>query len=1063
MHLEFQQECCIASAINIELYRAAVTIHQDLEIAAGGEPSTPIHDALGWQYKRFGLQVRDNLEGAIFFNEDGTPWQVKLAQAKIDKVKTIKTFKQTLNLPESAIAHRFSQLICQHPHLVKRRKYETPIGNGSKPYLPPISANIRQRISQRYGLEVPLSGSFWQWLAQHPEVPILITEGAKKSLCLLSQGYVAIALYGVNGGYRSKDALGYPVKPYLIPELLPFVAGDRSVILAFDQDAAVKTRRRVAIALSRFGRLLEAQGAAVNIVQWDGTVGKGVDDFIVAAGAEAFKAAIDQALPLEHWKLWNALDSQLTHKADIQLNVPEMRALQPESIPDEGIVAIAAPKGSGKTNLIAALTADSERLLPAGHRIALMRNLCQRLGADYRGDLDKAQGQFISGAGYTLRVGTCVESLLAINPNQFAGCDLVLDEVVQVLRSLLTSSTCNRDGRRPALLARFHQLVQVARRVILADADLNNDVLDYIAELRGDRQKPYLIRNDYKTVSYSVHFIEAKDASVITARLLADIQSGKKVFIATDSKAGSKKLERLVAQIEGLGLHCLLLNSETSGGEIEQAFIQNPNAHLEDFDVVIATPSMATGVSIEVAYFDRVYGLFWGVSSTDADMSQALGRVRPPVERVVWCAEHGRNYSSLSRSTSHLFLKKVLRDKTHTSASLIRSSLREDITGAIAAYDWQSDPHLNLWARFEAERNRSMGNLRLALKVRLQWEGNHVKTIAAETDQVAKLLLKEARDAVKAMAAQQIANANNLTYLEYEALKNKENPTPEERLAAAKFAIADFYCLPVEAITAELVEADNNGRRRGELMQLESLLHPDTAIGADAGKLEKQANWQRGLTPWDMSHAELKRQLRQRLGLTDFLDKSREWTRYDLEEFAERAKAIALQIKLALHFTIKEEMSPVQVAHQLLAQLGIKTEFRWSRSMPGYEGQKLRVYRLNVDIYQQQLEVLQRRAERRDRIAQSQVLPPGSSPEVIKTKNRDDPTQIAHNTSNAKAQAQADAIVKDSLSTEAIQERSTYFIALAFSRTRSKDRLFIFRILLHPIKRFIHQDRITRF
>ncbi|NEQ31897.1 MAG: DUF3854 domain-containing protein [Leptolyngbya sp. SIO4C5] len=992
MHVEFQQECCIGSAVDIELYQAAVNIHQDLEIAAGGEPSTPIHDALGWQYKRFSLQARDNLAGAIFFNEDGTPWQVKLAQAKIDKRKTTKALKHALNLTEGAIAHRFNQLIQQHPHLLRRRKYETPIGNGSKPYLPPIPTQIRQRISQHHGIEVPLSGSFWQWLARHPEVPILITEGAKKSLCLLSQGYVAIALYGVNGGYRSKDALGHPVQPYLIPELLPFVAGDRLVTLAFDQDAAAQTRRRVAIALSRFGRLLEAQGAAVNIVQWDGAVGKGADDFIVAAGAEAFGSQLEQSLPLEQWKLWNALDSQLTHKADVRLNVPEMRALKPESVPAEGIVAIAAPKGSGKTNLIASLTADSEKLLPAGHRIALMRNLCQRLGADYRGDLDKAEGKFISGAGYTLRVGTCVESLLAINPDQFTGCDLVLDEVVQVLRSLLTSSTCNRDGRRPALLARFHHLVQVARRVILADADLNNDVLDYITELRGDRQKPFLIRNDYKTVSYSVRFIEAKDASVITARLLADIQSGKKVFVATDSKAGSKKLERLVAQIKGLGLCCLLLNSETSGGEIEQAFIQNPNAHLKDFDVVIATPSMATGVSIEVDYFDAVYGLFWGVSSTDADMSQALGRVRPPIERVVWCAEHGRNYSRLSRSTSHLFLKKVLRDKTHTSASLIRSSLREDVTGAIAAYDWQSDPHLNLWARFEAERNRSMGNLRLALKVRLQWEGNRVEAIAAETDQAAKLLLKEARDAIKTMEAQQIAKADNLTYLEYEALKNKENPSPEERLAAAKFAIADFYCLPVEAVTAELVEADNDGRRRGELLQLETLLHPDTAIGADAGKLEKQVNWQQGLTPWDMSDAELKRQIRQRLGLIDFLDETREWTRYDLEAFVQRARAIALQIKLALHFTIKEEMSPVQVAHQLLAQLGIKTEFRWSRSMPGYEGQKLRVYRLNAYIYQQQLEILQRRAERRERITQAQTETDGSPSTDTNTNFMGDPT-----------------------------------------------------------------------
>ncbi|MFE4108384.1 plasmid replication protein, CyRepA1 family [Almyronema epifaneia] len=994
MHFEFQQECCVGSAIDSGLYRAAVSLHSDLEIAPGGEPYTPIHNALGWHYSRFGQQTQPRLEGALFLNEDGSCWQAKLLAPKVDKRKTIKALKQELQLTDWAIASQFQQLIQQHPYLVKRRKYETPIGNGSKPYLPTIPAHIRELINQRYGVEVPLCSSFWQWLAQHPEIEIVITEGAKKALSLLSQGYIAIALYGVNGGYRSTDSLGNPIERSLIPELLPFLVENRPVILAFDQDAEVKTRRKVVLALSRFGRLLQEQGATVRIAQWDGTVGKGVDDLIVTAGAEAFEIAVNQALLLDEWKLWHALDNQLTHRAAIRLNVPDLSALDVESIPIEGVIAIAASKGSGKTKLIAQTVAGVERCLAGGHRIALMRNLCQRLNLDYRGDLDKVKGQFISAAGYTLRVGTCVESLLTINPEQFAGCDLVLDEVVQVLRSLLTSSTCNKDGRRPALLARFHQLIQVAKRVILADADLNDAAINYIAELRGDRQKPYLIRNDYKSTGYPVRFIEAKDASVITAELLKDIRAGQRLFIATDSKAGSKKLERLVSQIEDLGLHCLVLNSETSGGEVEQAFIQQPNENLEGIDVVIATPSMATGVSLETEHFDKVYGLFWGVSSTDADISQALSRVRSPLPRVVWCAEQGRNYSRLSQNTSHFFLKKVLKDKTDTSTSLIRSSLREDITGAIAAYDWQSDPHLNLWARFEAERNRSMLHLRLALKVRLQWEGNQVQTVAAETNQAAKLLLKEAKEAIKAMEADAIASANNLTYLEYEALKTKETPTPEERLAAVKFAIADFYCLPIEAVTAELVIADNNGRRRGELLQLESLLYPDTAVGADAGKLEKQSQWQQGLTPWDMSHAELKRKLRAVLGLAQFLKPSHEWTHYDLKAFADQARALATQIKLVLNFTIQPQMSPIQIAHQLLSQLGIKTEFCWSRSVAGYEGEKLRVYRLNAAYCQEQLAVLQRRAERRHRLGSNQSGSVGSPPVVLIKDLQGDPVEL---------------------------------------------------------------------
>ena len=34
---------------------------------------------------------------------------------------------------------------------------------------------------------------FWSWVAKHPEIPIILTEGEKKTACLLSLGFVAIA------------------------------------------------------------------------------------------------------------------------------------------------------------------------------------------------------------------------------------------------------------------------------------------------------------------------------------------------------------------------------------------------------------------------------------------------------------------------------------------------------------------------------------------------------------------------------------------------------------------------------------------------------------------------------------------------------------------------------------------------------------------------------------------------------------------------------------------------------------------------------------------------------
>ena len=961
-----EQEFITGSAISPALFAAATEIHTDLEIDTAGDPITPIHDALNWTYTRFSHQAKDPLEAILLLNEDVTPWQAKLSRFRIDRTKTRKRFKQALGFSVKAVDDHFKDLTEQLPELVEHQKYETPKGNGSKPYLPPVPADIRQQIASHYGAEIPLNGSFWDWLAAHPEIPFTLTEGGKKGLSLLSQGTIGIALYGVNGGYRSKDRLGNPIDPQLIPELERFCQSGRKITLAFDQDADPKTRRRVANALSRFGGLLAARGCVVYITLWDSSLGKGVDDLIVNQGAEAWERADLKALSLEEWRLWRALDNRLTIPPSISLKTNDLQTLQPESIPDAGVIAIASAKGTGKTKLIGSLiqavNTEQDPVLLAGHRIALMRNLCSRMGVDYRGDLDKVNGEFITAGGYTLRVGFVVDSLLAINPEKFRGCDLVIDEVVQVLRHLLTSSTCNKDGKRPALLARLHQLIQVARRVIIADADLNNAAIHYIQELRADGGRVFLIRNDFQPEGYPVRFIEAPDASAITAELLLDLEAGEQVLVATDSKAGSKSLERLVRQIESFGHGGLVINSETSGGEREQAFMKTPDAFLAEHPeirAVIVTPSMATGVSIEADYFTQVYGLFWGVSSTDADMAQALIRVRQPIPRVVWCARVGRNFSKVSRKTNQLKLRQALKDKTAYTVSLIRASLREDIVHDLERYDWRQDPHLRLWSEIEVERNRAMHSLRSALKVRLMHEGHQVEVVSLDGNDRARALIKAAKEEVKAAYAKAVSQAENLDPLRYKSLKDKEALSPAEQLEIAKYEIAEFYHFPVAEVNEALVLADRQGRTRGEVLNLEAQLKPETTASRDAKALEKQAKWNQGYCPWDIQHTELRRRTRSFIGLDAFLDPDQEWTKYDYEAFGAQAREAKLQVKVALNFTITDDMSNVQIAHQLLSQMGVKMIHRTSRSVPGHEGEKLRVYRIDPECWQNLYDLIQ--------------------------------------------------------------------------------------------------------
>jgi hypothetical protein len=68
---------------------------------------------------------------------------------------------------------------------------------------------------------------FWAWVIANPQVAVILTEGVKKAAALLSQGFAAIGLPGIWGGYRKKSG-----NPCLLPQLAVFASSaDRFTLL----------------------------------------------------------------------------------------------------------------------------------------------------------------------------------------------------------------------------------------------------------------------------------------------------------------------------------------------------------------------------------------------------------------------------------------------------------------------------------------------------------------------------------------------------------------------------------------------------------------------------------------------------------------------------------------------------------------------------------------------------------------------------------------------------------------------------------------------------------------
>ncbi|MGK7949232.1 MAG: plasmid replication protein, CyRepA1 family [Xenococcaceae cyanobacterium] len=494
-----------------------------------------------------------------------------------DKGKIIK-YEAPPKHPTGIIALKVSQQLCQA--IAKLNKI--------KLFLSPLTLRLQDRNN-------PIS--FWSWVVNNPEVPLIITEGAKKAAALLSLGYAAIALPGIFNGYRQpKDKLGRKTGlAKLIPQLQVFATPGRTIYFAFDKDTKTSTIANVNSAIAKTGKLFVKAGANVKVIRWQETA-KGVDDLIVQNGAEAFHQAYSQALSLETWLVKTQV--QLTYKANIQVNRRYLGSLvkaegrgvqafeetskdspsrrqeaegqsqgleghkrevkdkndkltylhptpQTLEIPNSAkLIALKSPKGTGKTHLIEQIveqaTQEGKWVLLLTHRIQLGEALCQRVGLPYLTEIKTVE------YGTVLGYGLCIDSLhpnsgARFNADNWQDGVIIIDEAEQVIWHMLNSATCASE--RVEILAQFKTLIQNNLsgngKVYLADADLSDVALDYIRSLAGFHVEPFIIVNDWQPPikqRWTVYNYDEKNPASLVRDLVSHIEAGGKPFISCSAQ-----------------------------------------------------------------------------------------------------------------------------------------------------------------------------------------------------------------------------------------------------------------------------------------------------------------------------------------------------------------------------------------------------------------------------------------------------------------------------------------------------------------------------------------------
>ncbi|NJK57596.1 MAG: DUF3854 domain-containing protein [Pleurocapsa sp. SU_5_0] len=863
-------------------------------------------------------------------------------------------------------------------------KYESPPKTPNRVTYFRVPIHLWYQVASRYGIKLdhsPLAlGSadrqqpvnFWSWVKDNTEIPVVLAEGEKKAGSLLSQGYASISLPGIWGARAKSEA------KELHPDLLPLAQKGRTFIILFDYDQKQSTREAVYKATLATGKAIEDTGAKCKIALLTGPE-KGVDDFITARGDSApayLSRIIDNAHSLEEYKwIGNPSDDELIKYApDDAICVPYLPDAKAVDLDRPGLTGIGSEMATGKTSLVKNNRSEhpEQRFLVIGHRITLLRELsgANKLNTTLYSDLPQVRLDKVDSLGIT------VDSLYKLKTAANRYDCIFIDEARQVMIHALTAATCKKE--RHEILMNLWYFIKNAQRVIIADAHLDDNTVDFFRAMRPAGEAPLVIKNEYSNPGRDVYYYQGSDSSAGVAKLVAAVNQGKKVMVVSDSKKTILKLEAILTKkfaIKG-GFSSdysqsenkviWTIHADNSGSEENQHFIKNISTAVQKVDVLLASPSLCTGVDIQGDRFDEVYGFFNAVSLSATDCLQALHRYRKQVPLHIWVAP----YPSFGyQNTNPSVIKREMLQKQEFNGFLMGIDLETGEKSPVNG--WAFDT----FCQVSAKKNRSLNNLRDHLHRLLARMGYNVISVDGDTDDGAKSDLKAAKKKIDEHHIKQVTEAEKIDRSRYQTLKSKASLSTVEKYELERFRIEDSYG---QEVTEELVKKDKGGALLGQLINLEALLSLPQGEEVDPETHQKRPippkvvmerdKWEMENLPFlpDRQHHCAQWMMWHVLGLSKILARLLAGEEYsandpDVLKLAEVAHSYRDSIKTVLGFWIPDNCSSTWLLGMLLGKLGLKTANR----KKGSSGQQVKFYSLAVDELVLATQVLEYRQEQR--------------------------------------------------------------------------------------------------
>ncbi|MFM0420023.1 plasmid replication protein, CyRepA1 family [Paraburkholderia aromaticivorans] len=646
---------------------------------------------------------------------------------------------------------------------------------------------------------------------------------------------------------------------------------------------------------------------------------------------------LDDEAPAEYREM---VDEKSVFVRDAQL-------LGDAGFPDftDGVNCVRSPKGTGKTFLLERAVekwkGEGKSVLLIVHRRVLAESLANRLKMhNYLRKLEVYEDR-----DEALRYCVvCLDSLARyLNPVRHKYDVVVIDEIEQVYSHVLSDTLAG--NKRKYCFNLLHLYIRRAKQVVLCDADLGWLTFNITARLRDDVGPVRFYVNRFRKNQdptqprHTVHMY-ASEAQLLDYAVFV-VGSGGKQFIACNSKKTAKSIKKLLQSRYGERIRLKIVTSDNSTTDECRRFIATIQETTADYDVLIVSPSVGTGVDINIAkhlpQFTHVFGFFDTAVTTHFEMDQQLARVRNMRDQHVWI------------SKARLYLE--------YEVDAVRQSIlsRGELPEVLKGFDWEGRPQydeddklIEVYAQVKSMRHASLNNVRehfIELKKREGWDVVEATHDLTEDPTKLQKAYYSAKKAVVEEEFEAIVNAASIDRKRYLELCDKQTVTTAEKAQISRHQIEAFY--GVKEVSADLVRLDDHGRYR-ECVRFNSVFSSNRYQRNQFALFDRSVS----VTERDdyVRKCKLLEKLLRAAGVVDengTPDTFAEFESRTLGTFIDAVELHVQQIGLVLDVRVRDDLreKPMLQLKAFLKLIGIET----TRKSKGYEGPK-KIYKYSLDL-----------------------------------------------------------------------------------------------------------------